>query len=339
MKTSDFHFDLPPDLIAQYPCEQRSGSRLLVLNRQPESLGHHSFKELPEFLQAGDCLVFNNTKVIPARIYGQKSTGGQVECLLERLTSATTALFHIRASKAPKPEAIITLAEGHQLRVLSREDALFHCELVSGDSLLSVLEGIGHIPLPPYIERSDQDLDRARYQTIYAKTHGAVAAPTAGLHFDESVFAALAKKQIETAYVTLHVGAGTFQPVRVENIDDHKMHAEYAEVPEGVVETIHRTKARGNRVFAVGTTSVRSLETAAASGSLKTFSGYTDIFIKPGYEFQVIDGMLTNFHLPESTLMMLISAFAGREKILAAYQEAILHRYRFFSYGDAMLLR
>jgi len=338
MHRRDFYFDLPASLIAQFPSATRSGSRLLVLNRAEDELQHLTFKALPSLLNSNDLLVFNNTKVIPARVFGQKSTGGQVECLLERLIGERTGLFHIRASKSPKPGTSIFLDQGHELRMMSRDDALFACELMTGPSLLTVLQEIGHIPLPPYIERSDESQDQDRYQTVYAKPEGAVAAPTAGLHFDQEIFSELEARQIETAFLTLHVGAGTFQPVRVDDIRDHKMHSEFAEVPEDVVAAIEKTRERGGRVIAVGTTTVRSLETAALSGTLKPFRGDTDIFITPGYQFKIVDAMLTNFHLPESTLMMLISAYAGRERILSAYQAAIESQYRFFSYGDAMLL-
>jgi S-adenosylmethionine:tRNA ribosyltransferase-isomerase len=337
LKRSDFAFDLPPELIAQQPPAQRGGGRLLRVARYQYELSDHAFGELPEFLHAGDLLVFNDTRVIPARLFGHKQSGGKVEVLLERILDDHSCLAQVRASKPLKPGGRIVLQDGSELHVVGRE-ADFFC-LAAADELLSaVVDRVGHVPLPPYIERADSAQDRERYQTVYAARPGAVAAPTAGLHFDEAMLQALEDRGIRRASITLHVGAGTFQPVRTEQIEDHRMHAEYLEVSPVVCEAVRRTRADGGRVIAVGTTTVRSLETAAADGELKPFSGDSRIFIYPGYEFRVVDGMITNFHLPESTLLMLVSAFAGVETMRAAYRHAIAERYRFFSYGDAMFL-
>lgn len=338
MKLSDFNYTLPNELIARYPTEERSASRLMYLDRETGAIKHYQFSELLQLLNPGDLLVFNNSRVIPARLFGRKETGGQLEILVERLLDCQTCLAHIRASRSPKAGSQIILSDGTALEVVGRADALFHLRLLSSGSLLDVLYRLGHMPLPPYIDRDDEAFDQERYQTVYAKPEGSVAAPTAGLHFDEPLIDALEKRGINTAFLTLHVGAGTFQPVRVENILEHHMHAEWVIVPEQLCQQVRETKAAGGRVIAVGTTTVRSLETAAQSGELKSFEGDTDIFIYPGYDFKVIDGMITNFHLPESTLLMLISAFAGRENVLAAYQTAIEMHYRFYSYGDAMII-
>ena len=337
MKREDFSYDLPPELIAQAPLAERSGSRLLCFNRQSGELGDRYFNELPGLLNQGDLLVFNNTRVIPARLFGKKASGGQVEILLERLLNKQDCLAQIRASKSPKPCGILVLEDGNELQVIGREDNFYHLRAVDGD-LMEWLERLGHMPLPPYITREDTDRDRRRYQTVFARTPGAVAAPTAGLHFDEKLLGQLEDAGIASTTVTLHVGAGTFQPVRVDNIEDHRMHAEWLEVPQSACDAIAAAKARGGRVVAVGTTAVRSLETAAQGGQLQPFSGDSRIFIYPGYEFKVVDAMITNFHLPESTLLMLLSAFAGREQTLAAYRHAVEQCYRFFSYGDAMLV-
>lgn len=335
MRVADFQFDLPDELIARYPLTERSASRLLVLNGLEGALQHRHFAELPEFLQPGDLLVFNNTKVIPARLFAQKETGGKVEVLVERVLDEQRVLAHVRASKAPKAGSRLLLESGNAL-MLARHDALF--ELEFDQPVLPLLERIGHMPLPPYIDRADELSDRERYQTVYAECAGAVAAPTAGLHFDAAMLAALADMGVETAFVTLHVGAGTFQPVRVEQIEEHQMHHEWLEVDQSVVDAVSACRARGGRVIAVGTTSVRSLETAARSGTLQAFSGDTDIFIYPGRSFNVVDALVTNFHLPESTLLMLVSAFAGYSATMAAYQQAVAAQYRFFSYGDAMFI-
>lgn len=344
MKRTDFHYDLPDHLIARYPAEQRSGSRLLVLGRQNGSLADRQFRDLPGYLQPGDLLVFNNTKVIPARLFGQKDTGGKVEILVERITGEQTCLAHVRASKSPKPGSRIIVDGGAELRMEGRAGDLFQLKHKSSGgtatvgTLLDLLEQHGHMPLPPYIDRADENLDKSRYQTVYAQTPGAVAAPTAGLHFDDAMLEQLRASGIETAFVTLHVGAGTFQPVRADDIREHQMHAEWLDVSAETVAQINAAKRRGGRVIAVGTTSVRCLETAAQAGKLMPYQGDTRIFIYPGYTFRVIDGLITNFHLPESTLIMLVSALAGRDNLLNAYRHAVEQQYRFFSYGDAMLV-
>ncbi|SDX44565.1 tRNA preQ1(34) S-adenosylmethionine ribosyltransferase-isomerase QueA [Marinobacter mobilis] len=338
MNVSDFHFDLPDELIARYPLAERSASRLLTLDGLSGAIDHRGFTDLPAFLQPGDLLVFNNTRVIPARLFGRKETGGQLEILVERVLDEHEVLAHVRASKSPKPGQAIIAEDGTVLRMIERQDALFRLRCEAAEPVLDVLDRIGHMPLPPYVDRPDEEADRERYQTVYAEQAGAVAAPTAGLHFDNAIIERLRSQGINTAFVTLHVGAGTFQPVRVERIEDHVMHSEIAQVPEETVEAVRRTREQGGRVIAVGTTSVRSLESASRGGKLRTFHGETDIFIHPGYRFQTVDAMVTNFHLPESTLIMLVSAFAGYENVMAAYHEAIRERYRFFSYGDAMFV-
>lgn len=336
MNKQDFFFDLPEELIAQYPLAQRSDSRLLSYNPDTQTYNHHQFKELADLLKPGDLLVMNDSKVIPARLYGHKPTGGKVELLVERITGEYTCLAHIKTSKALKAGAKIQLEEGNCLEVTGREDDLFVCKANIG--ILKMLDNLGHIPLPPYITRNDEMLDEDRYQTIYAKDAGSVAAPTAGLHFDESVVAHLKSKGINIAYVTLHVGAGTFRPVRCEQIKDHQMHSEHFTVSAELCDMVCSTKAAGNRVIAVGTTALRSLESAAISGTLTPSNRDTNIFIYPGFEFKVCDGLMTNFHLPESTLLILVSAFIGYEQAMALYQEAINKKYRFFSYGDTSLL-
>jgi S-adenosylmethionine:tRNA ribosyltransferase-isomerase len=337
VKLSDFHFELPRELIAQQPLAQRSASRLLHLDRQGGAVTDTAFGDLPGLLSPGDLLVFNNTRVIPARLHGRKETGGRVEIMLERLLDDRECLAQLRVSKSLKKGGRILLEDGSALEVIARDGAFFRLRSI-GQGLAVLLERFGHMPLPPYITRDDTADDRERYQTVYARHPGAVAAPTAGLHFDETVLAALEARGIERAEVTLHVGAGTFQPVRCENIEDHRMHAEFLEVSAAVCAAVARARSRGGRVIAVGTTAVRSLETAAADGELKPFRGDSRIFIYPGYDFRVIDGLITNFHLPESTLLMLVAALAGRESVLAAYRHAVRERYRFFSYGDAMLV-
>jgi len=338
MHVRDFDFELPEDLIARHPAAERTGSRLLHLDGPSGALAHRRFPDILELLKPGDLLVFNNTRVIPARLFGQKTSGGKVEVLVERMTGDHEALAHVRANKSPKPGTVLSMEGGIELEVTGREENLFTIRSHNERPLVDLLEEHGHMPLPPYIERADDDSDRERYQTVYAQRKGAVAAPTAGLHFDEALLQQVADKGVETAYVTLHVGAGTFQPVKADRIEDHVMHSEWIEVPPAVVEAVERTRARGGRVVAVGTTSVRSLETAAQSGELKPFTGDTNIFIYPGYRYRVVDALVTNFHLPQSTLIMLVSAFAGKDHVMAAYQSAIEHRYRFFSYGDAMFI-
>ena len=335
---SDFDFALPPDLIAQHPAAERSASRLLDGRSVPPV--DRVFRELPELLHPGDLLVFNDTKVIKARLYGAKASGGAVEALVERVLPGTREVWaHMRASKSPKPGAVVRFADAFDAEVLGRcgpDDGLFHLRL-SGDPF-ELLEQHGHVPLPPYIEHGDSADDVRRYQTVFAREPGAVAAPTAALHFDEALLARLAERGIGTAHVTLHVGAGTFQPVRVESLAEHKMHSEWFQITPETVDAIARCRAAGGRVTAVGTTTLRALESAALGGELKAGARETDIFITPGFDFQVVDRLVTNFHLPKSTLMMLVSAFAGYEPIMALYRHAIAQRYRFFSYGDAMLL-
>ncbi|HPE61442.1 MAG: tRNA preQ1(34) S-adenosylmethionine ribosyltransferase-isomerase QueA [Thiothrix sp.] len=339
MQRSDFFYHLPPELIAQSPLPQRSQSRLLVLDGISGRLDDRHFAGLTELLQADDLLVFNNTRVIPARLHGQKASGGKVEVLVERIIDAHTVQAHIRASKAPRPGTRLILENCLEAEVTDRTDkGLFLLHFLHQTPVFELLEQFGHIPLPPYIERPDLASDRERYQTVFARTPGAVAAPTAGLHFDEPLLQALEHKGIRSAAVTLHVGAGTFQPVRAEALSRHTMHAEYAEVPQSTCDAVQACRARGGRVIAVGTTSVRSLESASGPEGLKPFQGDTRLFITPGYQFRSVDAMITNFHLPESTLLMLVSAFAGMDNIRAAYQHAIARHYRFFSYGDAMLL-
>ncbi|SUI48783.1 S-adenosylmethionine:tRNA ribosyltransferase-isomerase [Shewanella putrefaciens] len=340
MRVADFSFDLPDELIARYPMAQRNASRLLTLDGNSGALGDKQFTELLEMINPGDLMVFNNTRVIPARMFGQKASGGKLEILVERMLDDKRILAHVRSSKSPKVDSLIHLDGGYQMKMVARHDTLFELELLSELTILEVLEAVGHMPLPPYIDRPDEDADKERYQTVYNQNPGAVAAPTAGLHFDDAMLDALKAKGVNIAFVTLHVGAGTFQPVRVDNVLEHKMHSEWANVPQDVVDLIAQTKTAGKRVVAVGTTSVRSLESAARAslGELKAFSGDTDIFIYPGYQFQVVDAMVTNFHLPESTLIMLVSAFAGFDHVMAAYQHAITQKYRFFSYGDAMFV-
>ncbi|WP_023639146.1 tRNA preQ1(34) S-adenosylmethionine ribosyltransferase-isomerase QueA [Dickeya zeae] len=343
MRVADFSFELPESLIARYPQAQRSGCRLLSLDGPTGAVAHGVFTDLLDKLQPGDLLVFNNTRVIPARLFGRKASGGKLEVLVERMLDDKRVLAHVRASKAPKPGTALLLGEDESVKatMLARHDALFEIQFDDKRDVLTILNDIGHMPLPPYIDRPDEAADRELYQTVYSQRPGAVAAPTAGLHFDEPLLAALKEKGVEMAFVTLHVGAGTFQPVRVESIEDHVMHAEYAEVPQTVVDAVLACKARGNRVIAVGTTSVRSLESAAqasAEAVIAPFFGDTRIFIYPGYHYQVVDALVTNFHLPESTLIMLVSAFAGYRHTMDAYHQAVAEQYRFFSYGDAMFI-
>lgn len=350
-RTHDYHFDLPPELVAQEPLAERSASRMLVLDR---ASGHCRDQHIPDLLthlQPEDCLIFNNTQVLKARLFGQKSSGGKLEVLVERLLDHQRVWAHVRASKAPKPGAELLL-NGAVTAIMTQrcgpEGQLFELTLPEGD-WLSVLDAHGHMPLPPYIDRADTEVDATRYQTVFGHQPGAVAAPTAGLHFDQTLLANIAAQGIRTAEVTLHVGAGTFQPVRVDDIRDHAMHSEVIQVSDAVCQAIAETKARGGRIVAVGTTVVRSLEAAAAQQIatsdetfypefLQPFTGETQLFLHPGKAFHVVDAMLTNFHLPESTLLMLVSAFAGRKQALNAYAHAVQQRYRFFSYGDAMFI-
>ncbi|MDP3483136.1 MAG: tRNA preQ1(34) S-adenosylmethionine ribosyltransferase-isomerase QueA [Sulfuricella sp.] len=338
MKTSDFDFDLPPELIAQFPTQVRSQSRLLHLDGASGALADGQFGDLPQFLKPGDLLVFNDTRVIKARLFGVKDSGGKLEVLIERVLDEHHALAHIRASHAPKPGSGLLLAGKIAATVEERQGELYRLRFAGETPLLELLEQYGSLPLPPYITHAPEALDEARYQTVYARELGAVAAPTAGLHFDPAMLATLEKMGVKTAYVTLHVGAGTFQPVRVEEIAEHHMHSEWYTVPQRTVDLIRLAKAEGGRVMAVGTTSLRALESAAAGGELEAGFGETNIFIFPGYRFKVVERLLTNFHLPKSTLLMLVSAFGGMENIRRAYRHAVENRYRFFSYGDAMLI-
>lgn len=332
MKTSDFTYHLPEELIASQPLTERSASRLLCMNKRGE-VQHKHFYDLPDLLQPGDLLVFNNSRVIPARLYGFKPTGGKVEVLIERILSDRVALAHVRGGKGL--QQIYVGANTIEAEITGRQDNLFELMLCEdGQSWGEVLAKHGHMPLPPYMKREDALSDKERYQTVYAAHDGSVAAPTAGLHFDDKILQQLKDKGVEFGYVTLHVGAGTFQPVKVDDVTQHKMHSEILEVSQEVCDQIAATKARGGRVVAVGTTSVRSLETSA----LRPYKGETDIFIYPGYDFKVVDAIITNFHLPESTLLMLVSAFSGKGHIMNAYRTAVQEKYRFFSYGDAMFL-
>jgi len=336
MKLSDFDFDLhiPNALIAQYPSEKRTDSRLLVVQ---DDFINATFSQLDEFLKPKDLLILNDTKVIPARLFGRKESGGKVEILVERLINDFQALVMVKASRAPKIGSYIVLENDKQVKVIDKASGLYKVSFGS-NSILTLLNEIGHVPLTPYIERIDGKEDLVRYQTVYAKNDGAIAAPTAGLHFDEPLLSNLNSYGVEHAFVTLHVGAGTFQPVKVDDIKDHQMHSEYFEVCQETVDKIVTTKANGGRIVAVGTTAVRTLESIALQGELSSAKGDTDIFIYPGFEFRLVDAMITNFHLPKSSLLMLVSAFIGVEKMLQIYQYAIEEKYRFFSYGDVMLL-
>ncbi len=350
MRVTDFHFDLPDELIARYPTPQRTASRLLYLNGASGKFQDQRFCDLLSHINPGDLLIFNNTRVIPARLYGRKASGGKLEVLVERVLDAHRCLAHIRASKAPKEGTTIILGEdklgagnGFHATMIARHDALFELQFNAKQPLFELLQQAGHMPLPPYIDRPDEDADQERYQTVYSKVLGAVAAPTAGLHFDNQILQRLQEKGVNTAFVTLHVGAGTFQPVRVDTLEEHKMHAEYAEVSQEVVDKIIATKAQGKRVICVGTTSVRSIESAAQSAEaegklIAPFYSDTAIFLYPGKTFRIVDALLTNFHLPESTLIMLVSAFSGYRHCMQAYQHAVEAKYRFFSYGDAMFI-
>ena len=353
MRVADFYFDLPDELIARYPKTERTASRLLQLNGENGDIFHRTFADVLELIHPGDLMIFNNTRVIPARMFGRKISGGKIEVLVERVLRESRFLAHVRASKAPKEgtELILgedKLGEGNGVKALmvGRQGSLFEIEIAEKQTaLFDVLQQIGHMPLPPYIDRPDEEADQERYQTVYNKVPGAVAAPTAGLHFDDELLAKLKEKGVNFAFVTLHVGAGTFQPVRVENIEDHVMHAEYVEVSQEVCDAILATKKAGKRVIAVGTTSVRSIESAALAAEekqrdvlIEPYFSDTSIFIYPGKKFRVVDCLITNFHLPESTLIMLVSAFAGFSHTMNAYKSAVENRYRFFSYGDAMFI-
>lgn len=334
MLKSDFHYDLPERLIAQVPLPEREAGRLLCLDGATGALSDLWFRDLPELLGPGDLLVLNDTRVMPARLFGRKATGGRVEILVERVLGPNLALAHVRASKSPKPGGEMVLEGGFRCRVRERREELF--ELEFEDTVDAVLAAVGHIPLPPYIDRPDRAEDRDRYQTVFAKAMGAVAAPTAGLHFGEAMLARLAAMGVARAFITLHVGSGTFLPLRVEDLDRHRMHSEYCVVPPETVAAVHAARQRGGRVVAVGTTAVRALETAALGGEIRSYRGETDLFIRPGFRFHCVDALVTNFHLPESTLLTLVCAFGGYSEVLAAYRHAVAREYRFFSYGDAM---
>nr|Q31FZ4.1 RecName: Full=S-adenosylmethionine:tRNA ribosyltransferase-isomerase; AltName: Full=Queuosine biosynthesis protein QueA [Hydrogenovibrio crunogenus XCL-2] len=344
MRRQDFNFELPEALIAQQPAKERTQSRLLVMNADGSVSDCH-FPDILSYVNENDCLIFNNTKVIPARLFGQKLTGGKVELLIERVLDERRVLTHIRSSNAPKSGAKLRIEEAFDAEVLGREGALFEVQLSKDEApeltALELIEAHGHMPLPPYIEREDQLEDKERYQTVYSEKPGAVAAPTAGLHFDNDLLDKIKAKGAAAGFVTLHVGAGTFKPVQVDDISEHVMHSEVIEVLPETVELIKQTRQKGGRVIAVGTTSVRCLESAASfseNGELAPYQGETDIFITPGYDFKVVDVLLTNFHLPESTLIMLVSALAGYDRTMQAYAHAVEQKYRFFSYGDAMLV-
>lgn len=338
MKKSDFHYHLPEELIAQEPLAERSASRLLHVPPAPAPFEDRGIRDLPQLLAPGDLLVFNDTRVIPARLFGQKSTGGRVEILIERLLGGNQARAQLGVSKSPKEGARIVLDAGGEAEVLGRDGEFYVLRFDIGESLEQWLVHAGRLPLPPYIRREPGRDDAERYQTVFAREAGAVAAPTAGLHFDAPLLAALQERGIATGQVTLHVGAGTFQPVRADDLSQHRMHSEWLNVGAELVEQVRRTRAAGGRVIAVGTTVVRALESAMRDGELQPFAGETRLFILPGYEIRSVDAMVTNFHLPESTLLMMVSAFASRERVFAAYEHAIRAKYRFFSYGDAMLL-
>lgn len=338
LKKSDFHYELPPELIAQEPLAERSASRLLVVPPGDAPFADRQVRDFPQLLRKGDLLVFNDTRVIPARLFGQKESGGRVEILIERLLPDNRARAQIGASKSPKPGGRIALDAGGEAEVLGRDGEFYQLRFHIDDALESWLLKTGRLPLPPYIHRDPGIDDDERYQTVFARELGAVAAPTAGLHFDDALLETLRAQGVEFGHVTLHVGAGTFQPVRVDDVREHRMHSEWLNVGAALVEQVRAARARGGRVIAVGTTVVRALESALRDGQLQPFAGETQIFIFPGYRIRSVDAMLTNFHLPESTLLMLVSAFAGKDRVFAAYEHAVRERYRFFSYGDAMLL-
>jgi S-adenosylmethionine:tRNA ribosyltransferase-isomerase len=338
MKTQDFDFYLPSHLIAQHPAQERTASRMLCVDGSNGNITDKIFLDFPDACNAGDLLIFNDTRVIKARLFGHKHTGGNVEVLIERVINQQVAYAHVRASRSPKIGSRIRLSDAFDVEVTARHDDLFELHFLSDVSVFDLLEQHGALPLPPYITHAATDDDEERYQTVFAKNLGAVAAPTAGLHFNEALLEQLQQKGVNIAYVTLHVGAGTFQPVRVDNIAEHKMHSELFSIPQSTVDSINETRLNGGRVMAIGTTALRALESAAQHGELKAGDGDTDIFITPGYQFKVVDRLFTNFHLPKSTLLMLVSAFAGIDNIKKAYAHAVANEYRFFSYGDAMLI-
>ena len=338
MKKSDFSYDLPTELIAQAPLQGRSDSRLLVVPQNSTGFEDRQFSDILDYMNAGDLLVFNDTRVIPARLYGQKQTGGQVEILIERLLPAQQVRAQIGASKAPKPGSTISLNDGTVMTVLSVDNGFYQLQFETDEPVETVLNRLGKMPLPPYIQRTADTSDESRYQTVFAKHAGAVAAPTAGLHFDEALLDTLKQKGVQFGHITLHVGAGTFQPMRAEHVKDHVMHSEWLNVGAELCQQMLETRACGNRIIAVGTTVVRALESASVNGVVHPFAGDTQIFIFPGYKIRSVDAMITNFHLPESTLLMMVSAFTGKQRIFDAYEYAIAQKYRFFSYGDAMML-
>lgn len=338
MRVSDFDFELPERLIATHPAPTRTGSRLLCLEGASGALSDHRFAELARLVYAGDLLVLNDTKVLKARMFARKSTGGRVELLIERVLDPHRVLAHIRSSRPPKPGSKLVFEDGAEVSVLARQHELFELAIPVPCTAVRLMERFGSVPLPPYIKRPPDVTDEERYQTVYAGVEGAVAAPTAGLHFDRAMLERLQSAGVGIAYVTLHIGAGTFQPVRVEEIETHRMHAEQVQVDAELCERVNATREQGGRVVAVGTTCVRSLEAASQGGAIKAFRGDTRLFIRPGYRFRSVDALLTNFHLPRSTLLMLVCAFAGREQVLAAYRHAIAQSYRFYSYGDAMFI-
>lgn len=337
MNISDFDYSLPDEQIARYPTDVRSQSRLLALGRTSGCIGHHVFHELPSLLQPGDLLVCNDTRVIPARLFGHKATGGRIEIFVERVLDNHRVVAHVKGGRSLKPQSTVRVGDV-DFEMMGRVDDLFELRCISDVPVSEVIDRLGDIPLPHYMSRAVEQSDHERYQTVFASAKGSVAAPTAGLHFDELILQKLRDKNIRIETVTLHIGAGTFAPVRTEDIRQHTMHSEYVHVPESVCQAVYEAKASGGRVIAVGTTAARSLETAAASGQLTPFSGDTTLFMYPGKQFHCIDALITNFHLPRSTLLMLVSAFAGRENVLRAYQTAIEQKYRFFSYGDAMFI-
>jgi S-adenosylmethionine:tRNA ribosyltransferase-isomerase len=338
MHSDDFHYDLPPELIAQHPAPERTASRLLHLDAKSGGPTDRMFRDLPQLVRPGDVLVLNDTRVINARLYGTKSTGGGVEVLIERVLDPHHALTQVRASHAPREGSVLNLADGVRARVLARRGSLFRLRFDGARDIFTFLERHGATPLPPYIDRAPEPCDEERYQTVYARTPGAVAAPTAGLHFDSSLLTALEARGAVLAWVTLHVGAGTFQPVRVADLREHRMHSEWYAIPEATVTAIRTAKEQGGRVLAVGTTTLRALEAAAADGEVRAGQGETNLFILPGYRFKVVERLVTNFHLPRSTLLMLVAAFGGLDAVRAAYRHAVQARYRFYSYGDAMLI-
>ena len=336
LSLNDYFYELPEELIARYPADPRPASRLMCLDKQTGAVTHNHFRDLPGLLQPGDLLVLNNTRVIPARVFGRKASGGQVELLIERVIDKHHVLTQIKASKTPKTGMLLHLANTVTAKIIKRQEEFYLIEFLDARPVLDILAEIGHMPLPPYMNRPDEAADWERYQTVFAEQPGAIAAPTAGLHFDQELLNTIKNKGVEIAFVTLHVGAGTFKPIRTEDITQHVMHAEHIEVSAEICEKIRQTKANGKRVVAIGTTTMRCLETAAQNGAIQPYRGDTRIFIYAGYHFNCVDALVTNFHLPQSTLLMLVCAFAGHEPVMAAYRTAVQEGYRFFSYGDAM---